>query len=133
MLVPEKSYGITTGSIMAAIFGASAAWECGEDQRLLSHPDNWLIALNASSGKELWKKHFADEHEQYFSTSSPLIVKNHVIVGVGGDAMDMPGFLDSFDPETANCNGPCGRRRAKEIPRWLPGPMLLPSESMAAA
>jgi glucose dehydrogenase len=27
-------------------------------------------------------------------------VKNHVIVGVGGDAMDMPGFLDSFDPET---------------------------------
>ena len=27
------------------------------------------------------------------------MVKNHVIVGVGGDAMDMPGFLDSFDPE----------------------------------
>ncbi len=25
---------------------------------------------------------------------------NHVIVGVGGDAMDMPGFLDAFDPET---------------------------------
>ena len=27
-------------------------------------------------------------------------MKNHVIVGVGGDAMDMPGFLDSFDPAT---------------------------------
>jgi alcohol dehydrogenase (cytochrome c) len=63
-------------------------------------PDNWLIALNASTGKQLWKRHFADEHEQYFSTSSPLVIKDRVIVGVGGDAMDMPGFLDSFDPET---------------------------------
>lgn len=63
-------------------------------------PDNWLIALNANTGKVLWKKHYADARKQYFSTSAPLIVKNHVIVGVGGDAMDMPGFLDSFDPET---------------------------------
>ncbi|MGA7339732.1 MAG: acido-empty-quinoprotein group A [Terracidiphilus sp.] len=63
-------------------------------------PDNWLIALNATTGNELWKKNYADARKQYFSTSAPLIVKNHVIVGVGGDAMDMPGFLDSFDPET---------------------------------
>jgi acido-empty-quinoprotein group A len=63
-------------------------------------PDNWLIALNATTGEELWRKNFADARKQYFSTTAPLIVKNHVIVGVGGDAMDMPGFLDSFDPET---------------------------------
>jgi len=63
-------------------------------------PDNWLIALDANTGKELWKKNYADARKQYFSTSAPLIVKNHVIVGVGGDAMDMPGFLDSFDPVT---------------------------------
>ena len=63
-------------------------------------PDNWLVALDANSGRELWKKNYADARKQYFSTAAPLIVKNHVIVGVGGDAMDMPGFLDSFDPET---------------------------------
>lgn len=63
-------------------------------------PDNWLIALDANTGRELWRKHYADASEQYFSTSAPLIVKDHVIVGVGGDAMDMPGFLDSFDPVT---------------------------------
>lgn len=63
-------------------------------------PDNWLIALDANSGHELWRKNYADARKQYFSTSAPLIVKNHVIVGVGGDAMDMPGFLDSFDPAT---------------------------------
>ena len=65
-------------------------------------PDNWLIALDANIGKELWRKNYADARKQYFSTSAPLIVKNHVIVGVGGDAMDMPGFLDSFDPVTGD-------------------------------
>jgi alcohol dehydrogenase (cytochrome c) len=65
-------------------------------------PDNWLIALDANTGKERWKKNYADARKQYFSTSAPLIVKNHVIVGVGGDAMDMPGFLDSFDPATGD-------------------------------
>jgi acido-empty-quinoprotein group A len=65
-------------------------------------PDNWLVALDAATGKELWKKNFADARKQYFSTSAPLVVKNHLIVGVGGDAMDMPGFLDSFDPATGD-------------------------------
>ncbi len=65
-------------------------------------PDNWLIALDAATGKELWKKNYADARKQYFSTSAPLVVRNHVIVGVGGDAMDMPGFLDSFDPGTGD-------------------------------
>jgi alcohol dehydrogenase (cytochrome c) len=65
-------------------------------------PDNWLVALDANTGRELWKKNYADARKQYFSTSAPLIVKNHVIVGVGGDAMDMPGFLDSFDPATGD-------------------------------
>jgi len=63
-------------------------------------PDNWLFALDANTGKEQWRKHYADARMQYFSTSAPLVVDNHVIVGVGGDAMDMPGFLDSFDPAT---------------------------------
>ncbi|MBV9183422.1 MAG: acido-empty-quinoprotein group A [Acidobacteria bacterium] len=65
-------------------------------------PDNWLIALDANTGKELWRRNYADARKQYFSTSAPLIVKNHVIVGVGGDAMDMPGFLHSFDPLTGD-------------------------------
>lgn len=63
-------------------------------------PDDWLVALDAGTGKEIWRKNFADARKQYFATSAPLVVKNHVIVGVGGDAMDMPGFLDAFDPET---------------------------------
>jgi alcohol dehydrogenase (cytochrome c) len=63
-------------------------------------PDGWFISLNAKDGKERWRKKIADEKLQYFTTSAALIVKNHVIVGVGGDAMDVRGYLESRDPET---------------------------------
>lgn len=63
-------------------------------------PDNWVICLDAKTGKEKWRKELAPAREQYFTTSSPIVVKNHVLVGVGGDAMDIRGFLMSLDPET---------------------------------
>jgi len=63
-------------------------------------PDGWFISLDAKTGKERWRKEIADEKRQYFTTTAPLVVKNHVIVGVGGDAMDVPSYLDSYDPET---------------------------------
>jgi len=63
-------------------------------------PDGWLISLTASDGKERWRKKVADEKLQYFTTMAPMIVKNHVLVGVGGDAMDVRGYLESRDPKT---------------------------------
>lgn len=63
-------------------------------------PDGWFISLDAKDGKERWKVHVADAKLQYFTTMAPLVIHNHVIVGVGGDAMDVPGYLESRDPET---------------------------------
>lgn len=63
-------------------------------------PDGWLISLNAKDGKERWRIQVADAKLQYFTTMAPLVIKNHVVVGVGGDAMDVPGYLESRDPET---------------------------------
>jgi acido-empty-quinoprotein group A len=63
-------------------------------------PDGWFICLNAKDGKERWKMQVADSRMQYFTTMAPLVVGNHIIVGVGGDAMDMPGYLEARDPET---------------------------------
>ncbi|HEX4809967.1 MAG TPA: acido-empty-quinoprotein group A [Bryobacteraceae bacterium] len=65
-------------------------------------PDDWFISLNAQTGKERWRKKVADEKMQYFTTMAPMVIGNHVIVGVGGDAMDVPGFLESRDPETGD-------------------------------
>src|SRR5215469_14632352 len=56
-------------------------------------PDGWFISLNARTGKERWRKKIADEKLQYFTTMAPLVVKNHILVGVGGDAMDVRGYL----------------------------------------
>ena len=63
-------------------------------------PDGWFISLDAKTGKERWRKKVADEKMQYFTTSAPMVVGDHVIVGVGGDAIDVPGYLEARDPET---------------------------------
>jgi alcohol dehydrogenase (cytochrome c) len=61
-------------------------------------PDNYLVSLDARTGKERWHKVIAPFEHQYFSTTAPVIVGNHVLVGTGND-LDSPGFLQSFDPE----------------------------------
>jgi len=63
-------------------------------------PDGWFISLDSETGKERWRKKVADEKLQYFTTMSAVIVKNHVLIGVGGDAMDVRGYLEARDPET---------------------------------
>ena len=62
-------------------------------------PDNYLVSLDARTGKERWHVEIASFEEQYFSTVAPVVVGDHVLVGTGND-LDMPGFLQSFDPET---------------------------------
>ncbi|MGA8030431.1 MAG: acido-empty-quinoprotein group A [Bryobacteraceae bacterium] len=63
-------------------------------------PDGWLVSLYAKDGKERWKIQIADAKLQYFTTMAPMVIGNRVIVGVGGDAMDVPGYLEARDPET---------------------------------
>lgn len=63
-------------------------------------PDCHLISLDAKDGKVRWDKTFADVNKGYWATMAPLVVKNHVIVGVSGDFDNLPGFLHAFDPET---------------------------------
>ena len=64
-------------------------------------PDNYLVSLEAKTGKERWHKVIADFNQQYFSTTAPVVIGNHVLAGTGND-LDAPGFLQSFDPETGD-------------------------------
>ena len=41
-------------------------------------PDNYLVSLDARTGKERWHKEIADVKQEYFSTPAPIIVGNHV-------------------------------------------------------
>ena len=64
-------------------------------------PDDVLICIDAKTGKEVWHKDIADFDLQYFSTPAPIVIGNHILVGTGND-LDMPGYLQSFDPETGD-------------------------------
>lgn len=63
-------------------------------------PDSHLICLDKNSGKFRWAVEIADVTQQYFSTAAPMVIGNHIIVGVGGDSLDVPGYLEARDPET---------------------------------
>jgi acido-empty-quinoprotein group A len=63
-------------------------------------PDAKLVCLDAKDGSVRWIVELADSKLEYFSTMAPLVLRDHVIVGVSGDVTDIPGFLESLDPET---------------------------------
>lgn len=88
-----KSRGGThIGNRGAAMYG---------DWLFFETPDDYLVSLDARTGKERWRKEISDFSQQYFSTTAPMVVGNHLLVGTGDD-LDAPGFLQSFDPVTGD-------------------------------
>lgn len=65
----------------------------------MATPDNYLVSLDARTGRERWHSVIADFTQQYFSTSAPMVAGNNVMIGTGND-LDSPGYMQSFDPET---------------------------------
>ena len=63
-------------------------------------PDCNLVSLNMKDGKERWHRNICDPDLLYFASAAPLVVGNHVIAGVSGDDSDVPGYIESHDPET---------------------------------
>ena len=62
--------------------------------------DAQLIAIDAKSGKALWKTAVASTKEGYSITHAPLVVKDKVIVGVGGGEYGIRGFIAAYDVNT---------------------------------
>jgi len=90
-------------------------------------PDAHLVSLNAKDGTVRWNVELADVKLGYFSTMAPLVVRNHVIVGVSGDVTDVPGFLESIDPET----GKVEWRWSSQPKKGEPGSETWPKEGDA--
>lgn len=63
-------------------------------------PDCHLVSLNMKDGKERWNKEVCDLDQEYYASVAPIVIRNHVMVGVSGDDLDIPGYIDSRDPET---------------------------------
>ncbi|HMD35355.1 MAG TPA: PQQ-dependent dehydrogenase, methanol/ethanol family [Vicinamibacterales bacterium] len=59
--------------------------------------DAHLIAIDARSGKPIWNIEVATATSGYSLTLAPLVVKDKVIVGVGGGEYGIRGFVAAFD------------------------------------
>jgi alcohol dehydrogenase (cytochrome c) len=72
-----------------------------------------LIAIDARTGKELWKTQGADPKQGYAFTHAPLVVKDKVIVGTAGGEYGVRGFIAAWDANSG-----------KEVWRFntVPGP-----------
>ncbi|HVX04958.1 MAG TPA: methanol/ethanol family PQQ-dependent dehydrogenase [Rhodanobacteraceae bacterium] len=62
--------------------------------------DDRTIALDAKTGKQIWNTKLGDINHGDTITMAPLVVKNHVLVGVSGGELGVRCWLKSLDTGT---------------------------------
>jgi alcohol dehydrogenase (cytochrome c) len=62
--------------------------------------DAHLRALDANTGKEVWKVKIAEWKEGYSITSAPTVANGVLMTGMTGGEYGVRGFVDGYDPET---------------------------------
>ena len=70
-------YGIFTGGTKGGTHIGNRGMAMWNSWVYMETPDNYLICLDAKTGKEKWHKEIASFEEQYFSTMAPIVVGNH--------------------------------------------------------
>jgi alcohol dehydrogenase (cytochrome c) len=83
--------GIHIGNRGVAVLGDALFYET---------PDCNLVSLNIKDGSERWHKQICDLEQFYYGSVAPIAVKNHIIAGVSGDDLDIPGYVQAHDPVT---------------------------------
>ena len=63
-------------------------------------PDAHLVSLNSKDGSVRWTVQVADVKKGYWTSMAPMVVGNHVLIGVSGDFDNIAGYIRSIDPET---------------------------------
>ena len=62
--------------------------------------DAHLVALDARTGRPLWDVTVADTKQGYSVTLAPLVVKDKIVIGVGGGELGIRGFVAAYDAKT---------------------------------
>ena len=70
------------------------------DKLFMGTLDAHLIAIDRINGKRLWETVVGDVDLAYSITMAPLIVKDKVIVGVGGGEFGIRGYIAAYDADT---------------------------------
>jgi len=62
--------------------------------------DAHLVAIDAKNGRPLWNVTVGEPKLGYSITMAPLVVKDKVLVGVGGGEYGIRGFIAAYDAKT---------------------------------
>jgi alcohol dehydrogenase (cytochrome c) len=70
------------------------------DTLFLGTLDAHLVAIDARNGRPIWDVEVGDVKLAYSITMMPLVVKDKVIVGVGGGEFGIRGYVVAYDAKT---------------------------------
>ncbi len=62
--------------------------------------DGYLVAINAKTGQEEWRKLTVDADKQYTVTSAPRVIKGQVVIGNSGSEFGVRGYLGAYNATT---------------------------------
>ncbi|MEK9648189.1 MAG: PQQ-binding-like beta-propeller repeat protein, partial [Gammaproteobacteria bacterium] len=62
--------------------------------------DGYIVAINAQTGEEEWRKLTVDPDMSYTITSAPRIIKGMVVIGNSGAEKSARGYLGAYDADT---------------------------------
>ncbi len=68
-----------------------------EGKIFLYQADATLVALNAKTGKVVWKVSNGDPKRGATGTSAPMVVKDKVLVGISGGEFGVRGYLTAYN------------------------------------
>ena len=72
----------------------------GDGMIFLHQADTNLVALDAKTGKEVWKVADGDPAKGETGTSAPMVIKNLVLVGNSGGEFGVRGHVTAYDTKT---------------------------------
>jgi PQQ-dependent dehydrogenase (methanol/ethanol family) len=73
-----------------------------EGKIFLTQLDTHVVALDAATGKEIWKVKQGDHKKGMTITVAPLVIKDKVITGISGGEFGVRGFVTANDINTGN-------------------------------
>jgi PQQ-dependent dehydrogenase (methanol/ethanol family) len=71
-----------------------AVWE---DKLFVGTLDGYLIAVNRSTGEEVWRTLTIDADKDYTITGAPRVVKGNVLIGNGGAEYGVRGYVSAYN------------------------------------
>jgi PQQ-dependent dehydrogenase (methanol/ethanol family) len=102
-VVWEYTYAADPGTDQTQVIGVmccdvvNRGLAYGDGKVFLSQGDATLIALDAKTGKLVWKAKNGDTKLGQTNTNAPIVVKNKVITGISGGEYGVRGFIAAYN------------------------------------